>query len=70
MLVFLDVRGMGIDNIQAFAELARKVASRKYDKVDLMTGGDSVTNKFTAFTNHLKTKDIALGGDEGYLFFE
>lgn len=70
MLVFLDVRGMGIDNIQSFARLARKVASGKYDKADLMTGGDSVTNKFTSFTNHLKTKDISLGGDEGYLFFE
>jgi hypothetical protein len=35
-----------------------------------MTGGNSVTNKFTVFTNHLKTKNIALWGDEGYLFFE
>jgi len=37
MLVFLDVRGMGIDNIQSFVRLARKVESGKYDKADLMT---------------------------------
>ncbi|PJC56608.1 hypothetical protein CO024_02125, partial [Candidatus Gracilibacteria bacterium CG_4_9_14_0_2_um_filter_38_7] len=70
MLVFLDVRGMGIDNIQSFVRLARKVESGKYDKADLMTGGDSVTNKFITFTNNLKTKNISLGGDEAYLFFE
>lgn len=70
MLVFLDVRGMGIDNIQAFVRLSRRVASGKYDKVDLMTGGESVTNKFITLVNHMKTKDISLGGDEGYFFFE
>lgn len=60
MLVFLDVRGMGIDNIQAFSRLAHKVASGRYDKADLLTGGDNVTDKFITFTNHLKTKHIAL----------
>jgi hypothetical protein len=60
MLVFLDIRGMGIDNIQSFIQLARKVASGNYEKWELMTGGNSVTNKFTVFTNHLKTKNIAL----------
>ena len=54
MSMFIDIKDMGIQNLQSFQHLSRKVASGKDDINDLLSGGKEVTDSFIVFINKIR----------------
>ncbi|MDD2891656.1 MAG: hypothetical protein PHQ95_01705 [Candidatus Gracilibacteria bacterium] len=73
MRVFIDIKDMGIENLQSFGQLAKKVGSGTYSPDDLLTAGKEMTDKFTLFVERIRMSYpdalISLGGDEIRVFF-
>lgn len=54
MCMFVDIKDMGIQNLQSFQHLSRKVASGKSDMDDLLSAGKEVTDSFIVLVNKIK----------------
>ena len=52
--MFVDIKDMGIHNLQSFQHLSRKIASGKTAPEDLLSGGKEVTDNFIVLISHVK----------------
>lgn len=54
MKMFVDIKDMGIQNLQSFQHLSRKVASGKSGPGDLLTAGKEITDSFMHLVRKIK----------------
>ena len=52
--MFVDIKDMGIQNLQSFQYLSRKIASQKNHSDDLLSGGREVTDSFRIFVGKIR----------------
>lgn len=65
MRLFIDIKDMGLQNLQSFQFLSRKTASMQADSRDMLKAGKEVTDNFMVLIRKIRAShpdaEIALG---------
>lgn len=73
MRLFIDIKDMGIENLESFRQLAKKIGTGVYSSNEILSAGKEMTDKFSLFVGKVKKfypdALISLGWDEIRIFF-